>query len=517
MERSWPRTCCVPTNRDTEACATPVYGRDVKLPVPAPKVLDRGEDVGYHIIHVAQFLGNLCVEPIIGVITVNRTICIFCVLLLAALTVPSLAATKTVHVVPIEGIIDLGLAALVERAVDEAKEESVDAIVFDIDTPGGRLDAALIIRDAILYTDDLITIAFINPRAISAGALISLACDHIVMVGGGTIGAATAVDIQGEKASEKIISYFRNEMKATAEKTGRDPKLAEAMVDEDVDIPDLAPQGKLLTLTTEEAVKHEIADRKVEASDEEDQLREILEAYDLVDARIERIRVNWAEYVVRFLTHPVISSLLMTIGFLGLIFEIRTPGWGVGGTAALLALALFFGSHLIVHLAGWGEILLFGIGVVFLLIEVLYIPDFGIVGVLGILLILGSLFLSLMGRVEFWTVDEISRRITQVGLAIIVSFILSIILLKSLPRVSAWNRLILQAEERTEQGFRSAPSEHEELMGSTGVALSMLRPAGTGQFGDKRIAVVTEATYIPKGAAIKVIAVEGNRVVVREA
>jgi len=450
------------------------------------------------------------------VFTVNRTIRIFCVLLLAALAVPSSAFSKTVHVVPIEGVIDRGLAALVERAVDEAKAESVDAIVLDIDTPGGRLDAALIIRDAVLYAE-ITSIAFVNPRAISAGALISLACDHIVMVGGGTIGAATAVDMQGEKASEKVISYFRNEMKATAEKTGRDPKLAEAMVDEDVDIPDLAPEGKLLTMTTEEALEYKIAEHKIEASVEESQIQEILGLYELTDAEVVRVQTNWAEYIVRFLTHPIVSSLLMTIGFFGLIVEIRTPGWGIGGTLALLALALFFGSHLIVHLANWGEILLFGIGVILLVIELLYIPGFGLVGALGILCILGSLFLSLMGRVELWTIDEVSRGITQVGLAIIVSFILGIILLKTLPRVGAWNRLILQKEARTEEGFRSSPSEYEDLVGATGVALSLLRPAGTGQFGDKRIAVVTEATYIPKGAAIKVIAVEGNRVVVREA
>jgi len=447
---------------------------------------------------------------------VTRTICIFCLLLLATLAVPAPASSGTVHVVTIEGIIDRGLAALVERAVEDAKAEAVDAIVFDIDTPGGRLDAALIIRDAILYAE-ITSIAFVNPRAISAGALISLACDHIVMVGGGTIGAATAVDMQGEKASEKVISYFRNEMKATAEKTGRDPKLAEAMVDEDVDIPDLAPEGKLLTMTTEEALEYKIADHKIEASNGEAQIQEILGLYELTDAEVVRVQTNWAEYVVRFFTHPVVSSLLMTIGFFGLIFEVRTPGWGIGGTLALIALALFFGSHLIVHLANWGEILLFGIGVILLVIELLYIPGFGLVGALGILCILGSLFLSLMGRVELWTIDEISQGITQVGLAIIASFILAVILLKTLPRVGAWNRLILQTEARTEEGFRSSPPEYEDLVGAIGVALSMLRPAGTGQFGDRRIAVVTEATYIPKGAAIKVIAVEGNRVVVREA
>ena len=190
------------------------------------------------------------------------------------------SAGETVYVVPIQGTIEKGLAAFVSRVMDEAEEVGAAAVIFEIDTPGGALDAALTVRDAILYSD-VNTIAFINPRAISAGALISLATRHIVMVEGGTIGAATAVNMQGEKASEKIISYFRNEMKATAEKTGRPPELAEAMVDEDVDVPELAPKGKLLTLTTEEAVAQKVAEYKVASTHEEEKLREVLKFYGL--------------------------------------------------------------------------------------------------------------------------------------------------------------------------------------------------------------------------------------------
>ena len=142
----------------------------------------------------------------------------------------SASAGDTVYLVPVKGTIEKGLAAFISRVMAEAAESDASAVVFEIDTPGGALDAALTIRDAILYSD-VKSIAFINPRAISAGALISLATEHIVMAEGGTIGAATAVDLQGKKASEKIISYFRNEMKATAEKRGRPSKLAEAMVE----------------------------------------------------------------------------------------------------------------------------------------------------------------------------------------------------------------------------------------------------------------------------------------------
>ncbi len=435
------------------------------------------------------------------------------------LLLPVHALGKSVSVVPIKDVVDRGLAAFVERAIKEAEKLGVDAIIFEIDTPGGRVDAALIIRDAILYTETK-TIAFINPRAISAGALISLAADHIVMSEGGTIGAATAVDLQGKKASEKVISYFRSEMKATAEKTGRPTDLAEAMVDEDVDIPDLAPKGKLLTLTTEEALQYKIADHKVEKLDRDEKLQEVLGLYDLSGARIIRVETNWAEVLARFFTHPIVSSLLMSLGFLGLLFELRTPGWGVGGSVGLISLGLFFWSHYLVHLAGWEGPLLFAAGAIMLLIEVLYIPGFGLVGLAGIVSIMAGLFASLMGGVEymtFWTMKEVSRAVTSMGLAFILSILVSILVLRSLPRISFWNKLILQAAEKTEEGFRSSPSEYEHLVGATGLALTMLRPAGTGTFSGRRLDVVSEGDYIEKHKVIKIIAVEGSKIVVRQA
>jgi membrane-bound serine protease (ClpP class) len=236
---------------------------------------------------------------------------------------------EEVYLAPITGTIERGVAAFVTRVMTDAENNGVAAVIFEIDTPGGAIDAALTIRDAILYSD-VKTIAFINPRAISAGALISLATDHIVMMEGGTIGAATAVDMQGNKASEKVISYFRNEMKATAEKTGRSSKLAEGMVDEDVDIEGLAPKGKLLTLTTNEALEQGLAEHIITETNRSEQLVSVLKHYNLENANILRQTTNWTEVVVRWLTYPAVASLLMSLGFLGLIFEIQSPGWGVG-------------------------------------------------------------------------------------------------------------------------------------------------------------------------------------------
>ena len=357
------------------------------------------------------------------------------------------AGEREVALVSIEGMIDGGIAAFVERAVTEADAQGVDAIVFEINTFGGRVDAATEIRDAIMNARST-TIAWVNKRAISAGALITLSAEKVVMAGGASIGAATAVDMSGKKASEKIISYFRAEMRATAERRGRPPELAEAMVDEEIDIPDLAPKGKLLTLTTEEALEHGISDATA------DRLDEVLALVDLEGAMVRRVEVNWAEDVVRFLTHPAVSSLLMTVGFLGLLAELRTPGLGFPGTIGFTALALFFGGHLIVNLASWVEVLLFGVGVILLLVEVFVIPGFGLAGVVGILSIAASLILSLVGESRFWSAEELWNAFTLVGLSLIGSIALSVLILRALPSFSFWDRLVLVTEEDPSQRLR---------------------------------------------------------------
>src|SRR5688500_12988134 len=158
-----------------------------------------------------------------------------------------------VYRVPVTGVIELGLAPFIERSLAEAIEAGARAVILDVDTPGGRVDAAERIADAVRDTD-MPVYAFVNRRAFSAGALISLAADQIYMLPGSVIGAATPVDGTGTKASEKIVSAMRSEMRALAEQRGLDPRVAEAMVDENIQVPGLTEAGQLLTLTTEEAV-----------------------------------------------------------------------------------------------------------------------------------------------------------------------------------------------------------------------------------------------------------------------
>ncbi len=409
--------------------------------------------------------------------------------------------------VPIEKTIDGGLAAFVERAVSEAQENGVDGIIFHIDTPGGRIDSALRIKDAILRADDIVTVAFVDKQAISAGALISIACDSIYMSTGSSIGAATAVDLQGNKASEKIISFFRAEMRATAEATGRRADIAEAMVDEQIEIEGISEKGQLVTLTFSEALKYGISDGTAET------IGDVLTAIGRPDASITEFTLNWTEYIVRFFTHPIVSSLLMSIGFIGLMIEIRTPGWGVGGTISLIALALFFGSHYIVHLAGIEELILFVVGVVLLGLEIFVIPGFGIAGVSGILLILASMYLSLVGR--FPRPQDFLNAAYTIGWSFLFTAVLGYIVIRIFPKTPFFTKLTLTDVEDTGHGYTSVDS-YIDLVGHEGRALNDLRPVGKAQINGRRLDVVTEGGYIEKNTVVVVTEVHGSRIVVRE-
>lgn len=417
-------------------------------------------------------------------------------------------AQDKIYVAEIDGMIDLGLAPYVKRVVDEAEKNSSSAVIFKINTFGGRVDAATQIKDAIIDCP-VKTIAFINKRAISAGALISLSCDVIIMVPGASMGATTVVDQTGGKQSEKAQSYMRAEMRATAERMGRRTDIAEGMVDESVIVEGLVDSTKLITLTSEEAVKYGMADSVIT------NFSDLLKAYNLEDHEIVDYESNWAEDFVRFLNNPVITSILMMIALVGLFTEIKTPGWGLPGTAAVIALALFFGTGYILELASAIEIIIFVIGVLLLLVEIFVIPGFGIFGAAGIILMIGSLFLGLISDFPLVDWDMIQMATIQLAGAFILSIIVISILLKYLPKTKIWNNLVLQKNIDEQSGYTS-DKKIRELVGKTGKALTDLRPSGTAIIDDKRIDVVTSGEYIIKGVKIEVIAEEGSKIVVQK-
>lgn len=418
-----------------------------------------------------------------------------------------------VYVAPIDGIIDLGLAPFVRRVLKEAADAGAAAVILEINTFGGRVDAAVQIRDALLGAQ-LPTVAFVNKRAISAGALIGLAAEKLVMAGGGTIGAATPVQMgqpgaAAQPVEEKTVSYVRKEFRATAESRKRPPLLAEAMVDADVAIPKVIEKGKLLTLTTEEALRNKLIDFRA------DTLESTLEQLGLSGAELVRASPNWAENLVRTLTHPVVSSLLITVGVLGLLIEIRTPGFGVPGTVGISSLSLFLWGHWLVQLAGWEELLLVAGGLVFLLLEALFIPGFGVVGALGIVAVLAGFALSMVGAGV--TTATMVLAAARVVLSLLAALLASLVLLRLLPHLPFGRRLILAKGLPAAEGYASAPQSDSHWLGRRGRASSTLRPAGIAEIDGERVDVVSDGELIDAGEPIEVTRVDGNRIVVRRA
>lgn len=415
--------------------------------------------------------------------------------------------TRQVVRIPVEGTIELGLAPFVERSIREAQERGASAVVLQLETPGGRIDAAQRIVAAITNAQ-IPVYAFVDRTAFSAGAMIALATDGIYMVPGAVIGAATPIDGAGEKASEKIVSAMRAEMRSLADRRGLDPRVAEAMVDEEIEIDGVVERGKLLTLTTGEAVALGYA-TEIAGWDA------LLAELELVDADVVVATINWAERVVRFLTNPMVAPLLLSLGFLGLIFEFKTPGFGFGGTVGLIALTLFFGSHFLIGLAGWEAAILLGVGVILLVIEAFVVPGFGLFGIGGIIGVLAGIYFSMLGK--FATSFDYARAASMLSITILIVLVSAWALLRRLPRSGRFSRSgILLAEEMSrERGYLSG-DVRDDLVGKVGKALTDLRPAGTGLFGDERVDVTADGTWIPAGASIRIIRSEGYRHVVRQ-
>jgi membrane-bound serine protease (ClpP class) len=409
-----------------------------------------------------------------------------------------------VYRIPVTGTIELGLAPYIARGIEEAHAQGAVAIVLDIDTPGGRIDAAQQIVKAV--TGSALPIySLVNTHAWSAGAIIALATDSIYMTPASSIGAATPVTGGGEKAPEKIVSAMRSEMRALAERRGLDPRVAEAMVDEEIAIEGVIEEGKLLTLTAQEAVGLGVAVAEVADLDA------LLERQQIADAVVETVGINWAEQLVRFLSNPFVAPLLLSIGTLGIIIEIKSPSFGVAGLVGLVSLSAFFGSHLIVGLAGLEEVILLAAGLIALGIEVFVIPGFGIAGMVAILCIGSAVFLALIGNLPTWSDVARASGVLFTTAMIIVAAVY--VLVRQLPTARRSRGIFLRAATDKAHGY-IAGDTRDDLVGLEGVALTDLRPSGTIKVGDERLDVVSDVGFVAKGKRVRVIQSESYRHVV---
>lgn len=398
-----------------------------------------------------------------------------------------------VYVISVDGTVELGLSQYVLRGLKQAQQDRA-AVILEINTFGGRVDAAVEIRDYILRMETPV-IAFVRERAISAGALIAIASPQIAMAPGSTLGAA-----EPRPLDPKNVSYMRAEFSATAQRHGRDPNIAAAMVDADIVVDGLVGPGQLLTLTAQDALKYGYADLLTNYR------TEVLAHYQLDHLPVVEIERNWAERLAGFVTDPTVSQILLIIGFLGIIIELLSPGLGLPGVIGVMAMGLFFGGRILAGLAGLEVVALFVLGIIMLIAEIFFIPGFGLVGVLGLISILASIFLSF---------DNFTAALTSLAITLAVTIAIIVILWKRFTRSRAWSRFVLLTREERSLGYQGV-RDYSELLGQTGVTVSALRPAGIVKIGDQRYDVVSDGDFIPNDTKVKVVYVEGNRIVVTE-
>jgi membrane-bound serine protease (ClpP class) len=428
----------------------------------------------------------------------------------ALITNPVLAQENGQHVaiIEIKTEVDLGMLSYVDHAMDEA-EKNHDIVVLDVNTFGGRLDVATKIRDRILNASVPLTVAFIDSRAISAGALISLAAKKIIMAPGSTIGAATPIYESGEKASEKVVSYMRAEMRSTAERNHRNPTVAEAMVDESLGVDStngyFLPKGKLATLTTDDAIRLGIADTTAKTLDE------ALAELGFKSPTLTKYHESVGDEFIRFLTNGLVSGILIMLGLAGLFYTIKTGHFGGITIVAVLALVLFFGAEYLTSIAPIIAIVVFLAGIALLIVEVSPIPSFGFAGVLGIAGVGLGLYLALAGDLRTLTPERNAQVFTTLAIALVGFMVGCYLIIKYAPK-SQWVKKFSNQAESAE--IASYHAEQALMIGKRGTAITLLRPAGLALIEDKKTDVVTRGEFIHAGTPIIVIETKGNRNVV---
>lgn len=359
-------------------------------------------------------------------------------------------------------------------AHQKAVELEAEIFLIELNTFGGAVNFADSIRTKLLESS-LSTIVYINNNAASAGALISLASDKIFMQKGGSLGAASVVNQSGEIMPEKYQSYMRGLMRATAEAKGRDPKIAEAFVDPEVSIPELKPDGKLLTLTASEAVNAGVVEAVV------GNISEVYKQVEVSNMEVVQHRITVVDRIIAFLINPMVSGLLILGIIGGIYFELQTPGLGFAFVVAIFCGVLFFAPLYLQGLADNWEIAIFIVGVVLLALEVFVIPGFGIAGILGIICVVCGLAFSMVDN------DFLDFKLAKPGLlmesflivtgAMVLSIILMVIFGKNILKSSAFKRLVLQDEQKADVGYTSSPQK-TNLLYKSGIARTVLRPSG---------------------------------------
>ena len=396
--------------------------------------------------------------------------------------------------------------------LEEASKSEYDIVVIEMDTYGGAVNDADDIRTRILDFNKPIYV-WINKDAASAGALISIACDSIYMSSGASIGAATVVTGDGAQAPDKYQSYMRSIMRSTAEAKGRDPKIAEAMVDEDISVDSVSMEGKVITFSTKEAIKYGFCDAELNSVDEI-LVRQGIENYDITE-----FELGSAEGIISFFLNPIVSSILILLILGGLYFELQTPGIGFPIMASVTALILYLVPYYLNGVAENWEIVLFFVGIVLIAIEVFIIPGFGFFGVFGLFTSIGSLILIMLNNDFFDFTFVLSKDLVSSSLSVLIS-VLSFLLLVlfggvKITDTKAFKKIALEETQESSKGFISKKYS-DELIGVKGKSFSVLRPSGKVIINEKIYDAFTNGEFIEKNKNVEVISNEGSSLKVKK-
>lgn len=415
-------------------------------------------------------------------------------LLLTSLSLESFAEEPgDVYVIPINGEINRATRNYVRDLVNELNnQENVEAIIFEIDTYGGLIDEAINIKDIIISTN-IPTITFVNNKAISAGVLLTIAGEKVVMAPNATIGSAEPIP-----NTEKNLSFWRSVLRDTAQYRGRNPQVIEAMADKDIVVENLNKTGKLVNLTSQEALELDVSDYT--SDDYADILNHFGYSSDRVVVKTEGLQIKLSKYI----SSPYLSSILLTIAFVGMVVEILTPGFGLGGTVSIIGFGLYFGGNILAGNSHWTSLVLFVTGLLLFVVEGI-VPGFGLPGISGIIFVLAGVILAM---------DSLGVALLSLSVAVIITTIVTVVLLKLGFRSKIFDHIILSTEHRAEKGYLSSDSEYEYLS-KQGVTLTSLRPTGFVEIDGLRIDALSDEGFIPKDENIQVVRVEGSKIFVR--
>jgi len=416
----------------------------------------------------------------------------------------------------------------ISKGLEEARTKKYDAVLINMNTYGGEVLYADSIRTAILNAPMPVYV-FINNNAASAGALISIACDKIFMRSSGTIGASTVVDQSGAAAPDKYQSYMRGIIRATAETQGKDttiigqdttiawhrnPKIAEAMVDEDLYIAGIIDTGKVLTFTANEALQNGYCDG---ISENVDEILTKYVGYSDYDLTVFRMK-GW-DYAKGQLMGTVLRAILIMLIIGGIWFELQAPGIGFPTLVASVAAVFYFAPLYMDGLAQNWEIILFIIGMILLFMEVFVIPGFGVAGILGILFILCGLTFALidnaMFHFSFQGLNGVTEPLLLVSLSITAAVLICIWLSTKIGHGNGvFHKLALTSVQNNEEGYIGVPMETKEMVGKTGVTDTVLRLSGKVRIDDKMYDAISEYGFIEKGEDVRVTRYESGQIYV---